>query len=90
MYSLFTFREKKSTKYLIIFYTKMQDGMAEVFGTEMVRGKEYQFGPGTKMAIFTYHGCAIVIKGIYFCDIIMILMKISSIARLQCLKILLV
>lgn len=41
----------------------MQDGMAEVFGTEMVRGKEYQFGPGTKLAIFSYHGCVIGIKG---------------------------
>lgn len=44
---------------------QMQDGMAEVFATEMVRGKEYQFGPGTKMAIFTYHGCVIVIKGTF-------------------------
>jgi len=41
----------------------MVDGMAEVFGTEMVKGKEYLFGPGTKMAVFTYHGCTIHIKG---------------------------
>lgn len=44
----------------------MQDGGAEVFGTEMVKGKEYQFGPGTKLAIFTYVGCVIVIKGLFF------------------------
>lgn len=41
----------------------MVDGMAEVFGTEMIKGKSYQFGPGTKLAIFTYHGCTIHLKG---------------------------
>jgi polyribonucleotide 5'-hydroxyl-kinase len=41
----------------------MVDGMAEIFGTEMVKGKEYQFTPGTKMAVFTYQGCTIHVKG---------------------------
>jgi len=40
------------------------DGLAEIFGTEMVRQKPYQFGYGSKLAIFTYHGCTIQIKGL--------------------------
>jgi polyribonucleotide 5'-hydroxyl-kinase len=41
----------------------MVDGMAEIFGTEMVKDKPYQFMGGTKLAIFTYHGCHVIIKG---------------------------
>lgn len=38
-------------------------GMAELFGTELVKSKIYEFTTGAKVAIFTYHGCKIVIKG---------------------------
>jgi len=39
------------------------EGSAEIFGTAMIKGKEYQFGPGAKIAVFTYHGCIIHVKG---------------------------
>lgn len=37
--------------------------MAEVFGTEMVKGKSYTFTTGAKVAIFTWHGCTLELKG---------------------------
>lgn len=41
----------------------LKEGMAELFGTELVVGKSYEFTTGAKVAIFTYHGCTIEIKG---------------------------
>ncbi len=43
---------------------ELRSGMAEIFGTEMVQGTEYKFQPGSKFAIFTYHGCQIMVKKI--------------------------
>lgn len=42
---------------------ELKSGMAELFGTEMVRNKPYEFSTGAKVAIFTYHGCIIQIRG---------------------------
>lgn len=41
----------------------MLNGHAELFGTEMVMKKPYEFGVGAKVAIFTYHGCTIELRG---------------------------
>ncbi|CAG7838440.1 unnamed protein product [Allacma fusca] len=41
----------------------MKDGTAEIFGTEMIKDTLYQFGTGAKIAVFTYHGCVLQIKG---------------------------
>lgn len=38
-------------------------GKAELFGTELVKGKPYEFHTGAKVAIFTYHGCTLTVKG---------------------------
>ncbi|XP_053683587.1 protein CLP1 homolog [Sabethes cyaneus] len=38
-------------------------GYAELFGTEMVTKKLYAFGVGAKVAIFTYHGCTLELRG---------------------------
>ncbi|XP_053687675.1 protein CLP1 homolog [Sabethes cyaneus] len=38
-------------------------GYAELFGTEMVMKKPYAFGVGAKVAIFTYHGCTLELRG---------------------------
>ncbi|XP_055535949.1 protein CLP1 homolog [Wyeomyia smithii] len=38
-------------------------GYAELFGTEMVMKKPYVFGVGAKVAIFTYHGCMLELRG---------------------------
>ncbi|XP_058464226.1 protein CLP1 homolog [Malaya genurostris] len=38
-------------------------GYAELFGTELVMKKPYVFGLGEKVAIFTYHGCVIELRG---------------------------
>ena len=51
------------------------DGLAEVFGAELAKKMEYTFLPGSKVAVFTYHGCTIKISfyhnSISFCrDII--------------------
>jgi len=47
----------------IFVLVQLVDGTAEIFGTEMVKGKPYQFGPGAKLAIFTYHGCSVQLQG---------------------------
>lgn len=41
----------------------MKSGYAELFGTELVKGKPYEFHTGAKVAIFTYHGCVLIMKG---------------------------
>lgn len=41
----------------------MKLGLAEVFGTELFKGKVYEFHTGAKVAIFTWHGCTIELKG---------------------------
>ncbi|XP_057707139.1 polyribonucleotide 5'-hydroxyl-kinase Clp1 [Corythoichthys intestinalis] len=38
-------------------------GMAEVFGSELNRNKKYTFGPGAKIAVFTWHGCSVNLYG---------------------------
>ncbi|RZF43747.1 hypothetical protein LSTR_LSTR009170 [Laodelphax striatellus] len=42
---------------------EVKAGMAEIFGTELVKGKPYSFTTGAKVAVFTYHGCTIELKG---------------------------
>lgn len=42
---------------------QLKSGFAEVFGTELVRGKPYKFHTGAKVAIFTYHGCVLTVRG---------------------------
>lgn len=39
------------------------DGQAEIFGTELVRNKQYVFGGGARLAVFTWHGCLVQIEG---------------------------
>lgn len=42
---------------------QVKSGFAELFGTELVKGKTYDFHTGAKVAIFTYHGCVLVVTG---------------------------
>lgn len=41
----------------------MKSGLAEVFGTEIVKGKVYSFGGGSKIAVFTWQGCLLELRG---------------------------
>lgn len=38
-------------------------GMAEIFGSELNRNKKYTFGPGSKIAVFTWQGCSVNLYG---------------------------
>ncbi|XP_015792937.1 polyribonucleotide 5'-hydroxyl-kinase Clp1 [Tetranychus urticae] len=38
-------------------------GLAEIFGTELIKGKKYEFFKGTKAAVFTWHGCVVDVTG---------------------------
>ncbi|XP_076041049.1 protein CLP1 homolog [Oratosquilla oratoria] len=38
-------------------------GKAEVFGTELAPNKVYTFHSGAKIAVFTWHGCTLKLKG---------------------------
>ena len=38
-------------------------GKAEVFGTELAPNKPYTFTQGAKVAVFTWHGCRLNLKG---------------------------
>ncbi|XP_059081029.1 protein CLP1 homolog [Tigriopus californicus] len=42
---------------------ELRTGMAEIFGTEMVPNNQYRFHTGAKIAIFTFQGCTIVVRG---------------------------
>ncbi|XP_067649529.1 polyribonucleotide 5'-hydroxyl-kinase Clp1-like [Haliotis asinina] len=44
-------------------YLELCNGMAEVFGTELAKNKRYVFQAGSKVAVFTWHGCTIKLSG---------------------------
>ena len=47
----------------IVFpFNQLTDGHAEMFGTELTKGKKYAFSPGAKVAAFTWQGCIILIS----------------------------
>ncbi|XP_060086032.1 polyribonucleotide 5'-hydroxyl-kinase Clp1-like [Ylistrum balloti] len=39
------------------------EGMAEVFGAELTKGRQITFEEGAKVAVFTWHGCLIKLSG---------------------------
>uniref|UniRef100_A0A0A9W5J4 Protein CLP1 homolog n=1 Tax=Lygus hesperus TaxID=30085 RepID=A0A0A9W5J4_LYGHE len=41
----------------------LKSGYAEIFGTELVKGKAYTFRTGAKIAVFTWQGCTLELKG---------------------------
>ncbi|XP_023708875.1 polyribonucleotide 5'-hydroxyl-kinase Clp1 isoform X1 [Cryptotermes secundus] len=41
----------------------LKSGMAGVFGTELVKGIRYVFTTGSKIAVFTWQGCVIELRG---------------------------
>ncbi|XP_017775410.1 PREDICTED: protein CLP1 homolog [Nicrophorus vespilloides] len=51
--------ETKNEKVLLT----LKSGSAEVFGTELVKGKTYEFTSGAKIAVFTWQGCIVELKG---------------------------
>ncbi|KAL1513262.1 hypothetical protein ABEB36_002691 [Hypothenemus hampei] len=44
-------------------YLTLKSGLAEIFGTELVKGKTYEFTSGAKVAVYTWQGCTIEVKG---------------------------
>lgn len=42
---------------------ELLSGLAEVFGSELNRNKKYTFGPGSKIAVFTWQGCSVSLTG---------------------------
>ncbi|XP_006012987.1 polyribonucleotide 5'-hydroxyl-kinase Clp1 [Latimeria chalumnae] len=42
---------------------ELLSGLAEVFGTELTRNKKFTFDGGSKVAVFTWHGCAVQLTG---------------------------
>ena len=42
---------------------KLVDGKAEIFGTEMAQNTPYDYYGGSKLAIFTFHGCVLHVSG---------------------------
>lgn len=44
-------------------YLRLKNGLAEIFGTELVKGKTYEFTGGAKVAVFTWQGCTLEVKG---------------------------
>lgn len=51
--------ESKNEKVIL----ELKSGMAEVFGTELVKGKNYMFTTGAKIAVFTWQGCIVELRG---------------------------
>lgn len=44
-------------------FLQVKSGYAELFGTELVKGKPYEFHTGAKVAVFTWHGCTVELRG---------------------------
>lgn len=44
-------------------YLTLKSGLAEIFGTELVKGKLYEFTSGAKVAVFTWQGCTLELRG---------------------------
>ncbi|KAL7296659.1 protein CLP1 homolog [Trichogramma pretiosum] len=42
---------------------ELKSGLAEVFGTELVKGKKYEFTCGSKIAVYTWQGCVVELGG---------------------------
>ncbi|KAL4108168.1 hypothetical protein QTP88_018410 [Uroleucon formosanum] len=42
---------------------ELKTGLAEIFGTELVKGKSYTFYFGAKIAVFTWQGCSLKLRG---------------------------
>ncbi|GBM69059.1 Protein CLP1 [Araneus ventricosus] len=42
---------------------ELKSGTAEVFGTELVKNKKFNFSSGEKIAVFTWHGCTLELLG---------------------------
>ncbi|KAK7108923.1 polyribonucleotide 5'-hydroxyl-kinase Clp1-like [Littorina saxatilis] len=42
---------------------ELVEGMAEVFGTELAKKQICAFLPGSKVAVYTYHGCVVKLRG---------------------------
>ncbi|XP_056387452.1 polyribonucleotide 5'-hydroxyl-kinase Clp1 isoform X3 [Hyla sarda] len=42
---------------------ELVSGLAEVFGTELTKNKKYTFTPGSRAAVFTWHGCTVQLWG---------------------------
>ncbi|KOB71030.1 Uncharacterized protein OBRU01_14420 [Operophtera brumata] len=51
--------ESKNEKVVL----EIKSGYAELFGTELVKGKPYEFHTGAKVAVFTWHGCTVELRG---------------------------
>lgn len=51
--------ESKNEKIIV----ELKTGQAEVFGTELVKGKKYEFGSGAKIAVYTWQGCTLDLIG---------------------------
>ena len=41
---------------------QLKSGLAEIFGTELSKNKEYIFPNGGKFAVFTWHSCTVTIS----------------------------
>lgn len=44
-------------------YLTLKSGFAEIFGTELVKGKLYEFTSGAKVAVFSWQGCTLELRG---------------------------
>ncbi|KAH9642968.1 hypothetical protein HF086_013529 [Spodoptera exigua] len=51
--------ESKNEKVVL----EVKSGYAELFGTELVKAKPYEFHTGAKVAVFTWHGCTVELRG---------------------------
>ena len=48
---------------------ELKSGIAEIFGTEMVLNTKYSFRSGAKFAVYTYHGCQILVRKVFLLNL---------------------
>ena len=42
---------------------RLKNGLAEIFGTELMKNRPYTFYGGSKVAVYTCHGCSVELEG---------------------------
>lgn len=42
---------------------RLKNGLAEVYGTELMKNRSYTFYGGSKIAVYTYHACSVELEG---------------------------
>ncbi|PIK62238.1 putative polyribonucleotide 5'-hydroxyl-kinase Clp1 [Apostichopus japonicus] len=62
---------------------EIKEGLAEIFGTELLLERAYKFKSGAKAAIFTWHGCIVIISFLIYILMIQMFCRLFPLSDAQ-------